>query len=303
MIVELAYTLSKPGLTLNELELPFDVALGDGVTGRIIEFDDHSWHLVLHLPVDADDVDLVTDSGWFRRDDAGQERPVPTLRIERISEGSMLAQDVAAALTFLLDSPVRHSVRISAHRVIAETERDRQQLREWGTDQVHSETMVASMMGGSVSGRVSGADLASLLPQQVGLRIYRDALDLKLKSARFRELWKVLESAFGSSDDKLLDLLSSFAPVVDLEVDRAELKRLLVLRGRVAHAQSSNGVRELTAVEALCRGSLPRLQEIVERVILTKNSWGYPTVGYVPARVGSNRLPLREIHIGGGEAV
>jgi hypothetical protein len=53
------------------------------------------------------------------------------------------------------------------------------------------------------------------------------------------------------------------------------------LRGRASHAQARAkvGKQELIEVERECIRALPRLKTLVERVILTKKSWGYPTVG------------------------
>jgi hypothetical protein len=65
-----------------------------------------------------------------------------------------------------------------------------------------------------------------------------------------------------------------------LKFDRDELERLRVLRGRASHAQSraKAGKQELVDVERDCARAIPRLKTLVERVILTKKSWGYPTI-------------------------
>ncbi len=111
------------------------------------------------------------------------------------------------------------------------------------------------------------------------MRLYSDAVKLPLEVAQFRELWRVLESAFARSDDELVKLLTSYPPAQQLAFDDAELQDLLVLRGRASHAQSKAGVLELIAVERDCGKRLGRLKSLVERVILTKEHWGYPTVG------------------------
>jgi hypothetical protein len=38
-------------------------------------------------------------------------------------------------------------------------------------------------------------------------------------------------------------------------------------------------VNELVAVDNQCTEALPRLKNLVERVILTEQNWGYPTTG------------------------
>jgi hypothetical protein len=51
-----------------------------------------------------------------------------------------------------------------------------------------------------------------------------------------------------------------------------------VLRGRASHAESKAGYDELVAVERECGRKVARLKNLVERVLLTKKNWGYPTV-------------------------
>jgi hypothetical protein len=111
------------------------------------------------------------------------------------------------------------------------------------------------------------------------LRIYADALKLGTGAARFRELWRVLESAFNRQDDELVALLADYPPARAMAFSRDELKQLLVLRGKASHAASRAGVKQLLAVERECSHRLARLKNLAERVILTKRSWGYPTRG------------------------
>ncbi len=113
----------------------------------------------------------------------------------------------------------------------------------------------------------------------VGLRLYANAMQADLAVAQFRELWRILEAAFGKHDDELVTLLTKYEPARKLRFDEAEVKQLLVLRGRASHAQSSAGIKELVYVDQECRKQLPRLKNLCERVILTKKDWGYPTVG------------------------
>lgn len=46
-----------------------------------------------------------------------------------------------------------------------------------------------------------------------------------------------------------------------------------------SHAASSAGLDELITVETECSKHVPHLKALAERVILTKASWGYPTLG------------------------
>src|SRR5205085_9366951 len=88
----------------------------------------------------------------------------------------------------------------------------------------------------------------------------------------------ILEAAFGKRDDELVALLAKYEPARKLDFDEAEVKQLLVLRGRASHAQSSAGIKELVYVDQECSKQLPRLKNLCERVILTKKDWGYPTI-------------------------
>ena len=92
--------------------------------------------------------------------------------------------------------------------------------------------------------------------------------------AQFRELWRVLEAAFGRKDKNLLGRLDRYQPARDLEFKYAELEHLWILRGRASHAESRDGVDELVRVEQECARRLPRLKNLVERVISTEDSWG-----------------------------
>jgi hypothetical protein len=58
---------------------------------------------------------------------------------------------------------------------------------------------------------------------------------------------------------------------------REHFKRLLVLRHRASHAASKGGRREIARVNGEAERSLPTLKSLVERVLLSKRSWGRPT--------------------------
>jgi hypothetical protein len=118
-----------------------------------------------------------------------------------------------------------------------------------------------------------------LLDRTSGVRIYAMALAHGTASARFREMWRVLEAAFQLKDGDLIDRLVGYGPAIEMEFDRDELRDLHTLRGRASHAESRSGVHELEHVERECGARLARLSCLAERVILTKQSWGYPTTG------------------------
>jgi hypothetical protein len=77
----------------------------------------------------------------------------------------------------------------------------------------------------------------------------------------------------------LVALLADYPPARDLGFTEKELHDLLVLRGRVSHAATKGGIRELAGARAAVILKLDRLKCLVERVLTTKRSWGSPTHG------------------------
>ena len=186
--------------------------------------------------------------------------------------------DFISAVTFLTDVGLSLSRPIHEDRFIPDTEDEQRLLDSLGTDEPCHETGI-TVLSRTFSAEVDGDGVSALLKRSAGVRLYADAVKLTLDVAQFRELWRVLESAFARSDEALIQLLASYPPVQQLGFDDGELRDLLILRGRASHAQSKAGVHELMAVERECGRCLTRLKNLVERVILTKKSWGYPTTG------------------------
>ena len=89
-------------------------------------------------------------------------------------------------------------------------------------------------------------------------------MKLPLAVARFRELWRVLESAFALTDDRLVEKLASYPAAKQLTFDADELETLRALRGRASHAQARAkvGKQELIEVERECTRAPPRLKTL-----------------------------------------
>jgi hypothetical protein len=234
--------------------------------------------LIVDRRVDRDALEVVTKTGVFHEhpDGTREERPALGIRDDEPPD-HILAVDLVSAISFLSDVTLSISHPIREDRFIAEDEGDHRAIADLGTDDVYHET--SATLGTRTFGGVAltAENLTSLIGRRAGLRIYADALKLGTASARFRERWRVLESAFNRQDDDLVALLADYAPAQAMAFSRDELKKLLVLRGRAAHAVSKAGVKELIAVERECSQRLARLSNLAERVILTKASWGYPT--------------------------
>ena len=212
---------------------------------------------------------------------------VPALTVRGESDSiHVLLADLVSALSFICGVPLNLSHALQDDRYEAEDAGDHELLERFGTDKPYYETSL-ELRTRTFRTELRAETITDLMPRRAGLRIYADALKSSFEVATFRDLWRVLELAFGATDDELVALLLRFPPVTDLGFDNGELRQLLVLRGRASHAQSRSGVAELIEVESSCHRHLPRLSNLAERVILTKRSWGYPAVGVEEV------LPLR----------
>ena len=130
------------------------------------------------------------------------------------------------------------------------------------------------------------------MDKEAGLAIYSVALLQQHDTGTYRELWRVLESAFGAQNAELLSYLREFVPAKQLGFNYDELNSLHILRGRASHTVSSAGMNEVIAVNREVSDKLPRLKCLVEQVLLTKQTWGVksndtdrlaPISGYIAA--------------------
>jgi hypothetical protein len=200
-----------------------------------------------------------------------------------------LASTVVDAIAFIRDArlSLRRPDNVASNRLLPEAPGDRDLLAQAGTDAVASTLGVQWSVRTFGSVEITGDAIGVLLGRRSGLSLYADALHLDSPIAKYRELWKVLESAFGAKDRSLLKLLADFPPLMAMEVKESELKELWVLRGRASHAESKKGMDELAFVRRECSHRMTRLKNFVERVILTKEIWGVPSIGI------SELAPLR----------
>jgi hypothetical protein len=278
MLLRTVYSVSAASPGLDQLALPLELSLAEGINASL---DRHveGLRLSVHRSVDPSRLEVVRNSGWFRELPSGAREALPCLRlVDDEPPEHILVEDFASAVTFLTDMPLVLSRPIHEDRFVPENDDEQKLLARLGTDEPYHETGVRALSR-TFSAEVDADGVSALLTRPAGVRLYADAVHLTLDVARFRELWRVLESAFAKSDDDLVQLLAAYPPARQLGFDVKELADLRVLRGRASHAQSKAGVSELIAVEQECGRRVVRLKNLVERVILTKKSWGYPTVG------------------------
>jgi hypothetical protein len=271
MILRETY-LVTPASIAQEIEMPFEINSDDGSVARLA-FEDDRLRLTRDYSVPVA-LEVERESGFFRSLPDGTEEPLPRLRIPSDAQPSHLwLEDIVDALSFLVDRPLA-SRRQGRGKLIPETEEEKDQIAEVGSDEPFAATgLTASIRTTSLE--VGADNVRTLLDgPRIGVRLYADALRLPLPTSRFRELWRVLESAFGQKDGSLVKSLARYKPAVQLKFDASELNELLTPRGRASHAETKKPDEELGRVEVLCDQKLPRLFSLVERVILTKRTWG-----------------------------
>ena len=289
MLLITNYTVTTTARQLN-VELPLEIELADDVRGLLAQENDHM-HLRVQRRVDRDAMELAVEPEWYHELSDGRREPVIGLRLKNDEAVEpVLVHDFVSALSFLTEVPMALSRPIHDDCFMAEGDEDQHLLDQFGTNRpfIGSSSAVASLR--TTAGPVTAERIAALLPsRRIGLRIYADALKSTFAPAQFRELWRVLESAFSRKDEELVGLLATYPPAVQLGFVHGELQELLVLRGRASHATSKpeTALEEVVHVEHQCTAALPRLRTLAERVITTKRSWGYPTPGV------DEVLPLR----------
>lgn len=279
----------------SEIDLPWKIDLPDDSTIQLTE-KDGELQLVRELPVRGP-LEVEEESGWHEELPDGSRKKLPRLRLPRgfDSDGD-LVDDVIDGLSFLIDKPL--NIRSAGRsQLVPENQADRKQLKAVGSDEPYTSTGgVASIR--TVSLEVNVANVKALMDgPRVGVRLYADALRLLLDTSRFRELWKVLESAFNSKGKALVKLVASYEPAKKMGFDESELEHLRQLRGRAGHAETGTPDKEFAYVESECSKLLPRLQCLAERIILTKKSWGVQSGG-----VGMDAPPMKS-YVGKGGGV
>ncbi len=279
MLLHTVYTVVTPANKVPSLVLPLTISLDANTKASLVE-QESGIQLLIDRKIDHTRLELVKDSSYYEKLPDGKEEPIPTLRlVDNEAPEHILSQDFISALTFLTDVPITLSHPLHSDRFVPETDEDRELLERLGADQPYYRISVLSSMRSFSLNGATVRTITNLMPRRVGLRLYANAMKANLAVAQFREFWRILEAAFGKRNDELVTLLAKYEPARKLGFDEAEVKQLLVLRGRASHAQSSAGINELVYVDQECSSQLPRLKNLCERVILTKKDWGYPTVG------------------------
>jgi hypothetical protein len=130
-----------PGNALIDADLPIEVTIED-VTLSLGRDERDELRLVVERPVDRSALELVADSGVFRRREDGTEVPIPAVRVPESALDAVAARDVLSALSFLSGTPLTMSVRRSAvdDDVVPDNPDDEALLERLGTRQRYRQT-------------------------------------------------------------------------------------------------------------------------------------------------------------------
>jgi hypothetical protein len=180
---------------------------------------------------------------------------------------------VVDLLAFMTDVPLRFAKKIGA-RLVPENATDEATLQQLGTNHVLPKLATSMSTRSFLPSEITEDRFQVLAAKQHGVALYAEALLVGEPVAVFRGLWMVLESAFAEKDQKLLALLSEYEPARVLKFTKPELKALLILRGRISHAESKAGVIEYKGGRKEAERQLPRVKCLVEQVLVTKKNWG-----------------------------
>jgi hypothetical protein len=233
------------------LELPLVVPITEGAVTLEAGDAEGEYRLRLDRRVGVEGLSLVLKSRTYQIQADGTKVEIPKIAVDELAiAGAESADDVAAVLTFLTDQAFTtyHSPD-DTDELLPETPEDEALLRGFGTDEVWMP------LSGTPSVRtfrepVGAVLVQALLAKHVGVQLYADAVRNITASARFRDLWRVLESAFGLKGQALIDALAAYPPTLQVDATADELKALHQLRGRASHAESRAGIRELRRVRS-----------------------------------------------------
>jgi hypothetical protein len=271
MLIRERFGVRPTGNQELDVPLPLTVQLAEDIRATLDQSDEIPFILTLDRRVDPLALKIEAHSHVFAPLPNGTKQELTAIHAP--GNGNIHAIDFTTGLTFLTDIPLGVNRLMLQSELVAEDEVDRATLDALGTRLVFEE--MATHIGTRTFGeRTNPQTLEALMPKTVGLRIYADAVALNADVPKYRELWRVLESAFGLQGKELVTALALYPPAQELGFDENELKSLLTLRGQVSHAATRGGLAELLRVGGLATGRVARLKCLAERVILTKRTWG-----------------------------
>jgi hypothetical protein len=228
--------------------------------------------LSVELPVERSAIRARAD---VVRDATGLH--LTTLEVPEAARAAVVANRVADSIAFITRTAVTVSRKSFEEELIAEDEEDAACL-----DGLGAQHAVSKLSGGSpavwTNWPLVSENISFLCTRPGAVRLYADALTMGTSAGRLRELWRVLEAAFGEQGRKLVDCLSKCEVAVEMEFSAKELWLLYRLRGRASHAESSSGIDEAVAVEREAARVVNRVQGLAEALVIRKVGWGDRTL-------------------------
>ena len=222
MLLRTIFVVSATGAGLEKVSLPLEVWPEQNVRIALAETD-NGLRIVVDQTVDASRVEVVFEgSGWHRELPDGTRQPLPRLRvIGGMPSPRAVVDEFVHALSFLTDVPIWLSSSRSEDGFIPQTADEKTLLEGFGTDQPFRETSLQIDVR-TFNPVIDADSIAALRGREPGLRLYSDAIKVPTDAGRFRELWRVLESAFARSDDDLVECLVAYPPAGQIGFDRRE---------------------------------------------------------------------------------
>ena len=191
MRVRQVYRVESSGGQGPDLELPMALELGDGARATFDRDTDGSLRLTVEHPVARSALALEPHSRHFVQPPGGERRELAAVRVS--GDAPIGASDVADILTFLTDRKFEVS-SIDQPELLPDNDQDAAKLRDLGTTQVFVPTTFRSAIRTFVPTTNAGL-IEALLPRVDRLRLYAHAHEAETDTAKYRDLWRVLESA------------------------------------------------------------------------------------------------------------
>jgi hypothetical protein len=287
------------------IDLPMRVTLGEATFDLDGAPPEWPGFLLIHGSMAIDPSGLAVVEDLFR---TGQDENSPLHKALDCPEVAVLTAysiEVTSAVAFLTKTPLEQHVAFgfdASNTVESESHSDEALLQRLGTRAARTQ-LVGRPLGDTFRTPVITPRLVEALAERSGVRLFAEAMRAGTPVAQFRDLWRVLEMAFGEHSEQLVHLVAAYAPAHALGFTREELRELRTLRGKASHAASRGGSGELARVNAEVLNRLDRVKDLAERVILTKRRWNssdldidalLPLESYVDAD-GVRRLATEEI--------
>ncbi len=259
-------------------ELPLEVDLGGAFVNVSHDASDEQLDLTVDLSVNPSTLRVETNSGTR---DSAIDTQIPMVAVPEIGEASLFAGRVADAVAFISRNPLALSRKSVSPELVPENEHDLTVLAALGTREVL--TRLSGTTGVTMRLPLVSTNVSILCQRPSAIRLYGDALKMGTSTGRVREMWRVLEAAFGAKGQELVDLLSRCEAAQDMEFTKQELQDLHTLRGRASHASSRADFDEVASVERESAKVVARLQGLAEALIVRKADWGSRTVAVDPS--------------------